>query len=341
MTKESNDTQERPSFLPNNGKSQDTILVPEQPVRPNSYSLYQLDGYNSKKAKKIGGKKARGKMPATTVYEHQDLQIEMEADLFFNEIVDKVHNLALQKQHKTHSSKVYFDLQEYKELTGLKDSKTAAQQLASGIHNLVGMKVSRTNLDKLDKKKKYYEPFTKDIVLYINGGYGSKGYKRGKGYLELNPAFVKALDNRTAPMIYPKKQFRLKGTAYNLLGALVYNFQVNYNHGEKRANRVTLGFVLNHCSNLPSWTEVQNSNRNFADRIIKPLDKALHTLKDDVSCSFLLKDGTPCNSIFNLPLEDFLECKIVVNEWKSININQIEKLRTKKSHTKKKKTTKE
>lgn len=326
-------------FFPNASENNQDVKaitpIPEQPVQGSSYSLHLLDSYNTKKAKKVKSKKARGNVPATMIYKHGDLKIEMEADLFFNEITDKVHNLALQKQHRTHSSIVYFDLAEYKELTGLKDGKTAAHQLASGIHNLVGMKVSRTNLDKLSDKQKYYEPFTRDTVLYINGGYGSKGYKRGKGFLELNPVFATALDNRTAPMVYPKNQFKYTGTAYHLLGTLVYNFQVNYNHGAKRADRVKMSTVLDHCSNLPSWEDVQKSNRNFADRIIKPLDKALKTLKNDVSCSFLLKDGTPCDSIFNLSLEDFLDCKIVVDEWKSINIDQIDKLKRKQKNKKK------
>ncbi len=320
------------SLTPNAALVQETRAA-YQPVRPSSTSLAQFDTLHKKSAKKIKERPARGKIPKSITYRHEDLLVEVTDSLQFDEITDKVHNLALIKFVQSHNDTIVITLAEYMKATGLKDRKTAREQLAHSIHNLVGLKVSRNNLSELSQKQRKYEPFTHDMVIYINGD-----YTRGKGKIIFNPTFTEALENTTSAMIYPKTLFQLKGTAYYLLNALLYNKQVNYRNSESKQNRMKFRSILKRCPNLPTWKDVQKGNRNYGDRIIKPLKKAINELSDEISCSFIDAEGKTQPSIDNLPIDNFLNCDLVVTNWKNLNIEQLNKMKKKKKSNNKKKT---
>lgn len=302
-----------------------------QPVRPSSASLSQFDTLNKKTAKLKIERPTRGNQKGSKIYTHEDLLIEVNGALQFDEITDKVHNYALIQLVQTHKNKIVINLHEYMALTGLKDRKNAQQQLSRSIHNLVGIKISRNNLNELSVKQKKYEPFTHDTVIYTDGA-----YTRGRGWIEFNPNFANTLTNTTSTMIYPKKLFQLKGTAYYLLNALLYNKQVNYHNSESKQNRMKFGTILKRCPNLPTWDAVRKGNKRFGFRIVKPLKKAIEELKDEISCSFIDTQGKIQPSIDNLPIEDFLQCYLVVNEWTGLNIRQLNQM--KRKGKKKKKT---
>jgi hypothetical protein len=323
-------TGEQPGEAHTNAQQDDDTKTKEQPLRPSSASLYELDSLHKKRAKKVRERKSRGDVPASFTYEHQDLFVEVPEALQFDEITDKVHILALIKYQKSKKRIVHFDLHKYMELTKITSRKTARRQLASSIHNLIGVKISRSNLNKLSKNQKNYEPFVHDSVLYINGA-----YDRGKGWLELNPAFAEGLDQKTRPMLVSPLQFQLKGTAYYVLNTLMYYKQVNFHNSAARQNRIRLGNLLDHCPNLPTWAEVKAVNRNYKTRIIKPLDNALNELTSEIEYSFIDADGNTQNSIYNLPLENFLDCMLVINKWKSLNQEQLNRIKKRKKSTKK------
>lgn len=317
-------------FFPNaskNGKDIEEISsLPDQPVRPNSYSLMELDTLNTKsqKLEYEVSREAKGKGDTPELKTHyRDLTIKAEEKIYFDETLVKVHSWVLIEHHRTGKNKIELSLQKYKELTGLVDDKTARMQLARAIHNLVGLKISRTNFKALNHNQKRYEPFVDDVVLYVSGKYGQPAYKRGKGYLTISDDFAKALDDHTTPKIYPKILFKLKGTSFYLLNALIDNKQINYNKKNGRGDRMPIGSILKLCPNLPSWEKVKEGNRSYGSRIIKPLDNAIKELSDQITCSFIDTDGRPQKSITNLPLDGFLDCKIVVTDWKNINVDQV------------------
>ena len=308
------------SLSPN---SNDLTKQELQPVRSSSASLQQLDTLNKKTAIKIKEIKSRGSIPGSITYQHEDLTIRVNEVLQFDENADKIHNYALIQHALTHKDKIAITLAEYMKLTGIKDRKTAREKLANAIHHVVGITISRNNLDKLSKQQKKYEPFTHDTVIYIDGS-----YSYGKGWLEFNPNLTKIMDKTTRPMIYPKKLFQLKGTAYYVLNALFYNKQVNYHNSLARQNRMKLGSILEKCPNLPTWDKVKNGNRNFGSRIIKPLKKAIEEdLTDEIECCFLDQDGKTQLHIDNLPLDNFLQCFLVVTKWKDLNTDQLDRLK--------------
>lgn len=303
----------------------------EMPVRSSGTSLHKLDRLNKKKAAKTQETPQRGNIPATYTYEQDSITVTTSRELMFDEKTDKLLNLVLIKYAAEPSNDtINFSLAEYMKLTNIKQRKTARLQLARAVDQLTGFKVNRSNLNDLSTKQMKTEPFYDGVVLFERGN-----YKNGKGFLVLTNTFRKRIAKYTQPMIYPEKLFQLTGTAYYVYDALIYNMQVNYFHNSWRKNSMKLGTLLKACT-LPSWQKVKKGNRNYTDRIIAPLGDALEALKSEISYHFE-KAGShkKINSIFKLPTdESFLECYVVVDEWKKISDEQIRRLKARRRKTK-------
>lgn len=302
-----------------------------QPVRPSSTSLYQMSVLNKKKARKVREVPARGDIEGSATYAFQDLTIEVRGQLLdYNETTSKVFNLALIKYKKTHDRVVHFTLREFMEKTGLSDRKNASLQLSKAIQALWKLAPSRNNFNSLTKKQQQYEPFSYGMYPFPK-----HYYRNGKGWLELDEDFAKALDTKTSNIICPPTLLKLKGTAYALYDAILTNKQINYNKSKARQQRMKFKSILEHCTNLPCWEDVKY--REQRKRIINPIKKAIEVdLKDVISCSYIDANGNSQPSIDNLPTDDFQECYLVVEKWLELNTDQLEQVKGKKQKKSKK-----
>lgn len=322
----------------NTKKNQNYGFIPnfsnhKHPIQPNSPSISQLQALNtSKYAKNITYDKPpkKGINSNTEIIAHYGgLTINgVIGNFHFNEITSKIFSLVIIKYHETKETKIEFSLNEYKRLTHTRDSKNAKDQIINAIDSLINVSVTRSNFTSLNSRQRKLEPFYRKTNLFTSGGYGKiNGYKRGIAVLNLTDEFAYMLDTRTTPRIYPKVLFRLRGTAYYLLNALLNNKQINYTKTNNRGNRIKMKTLLKQCPNLPNWSNIYN--RNYTSRVVDSLAGAINSLKDlcKMQFSFLTADGDNREEIKSLPLDNFLESQLVVTNWGNLNVDQIGDIR--------------
>lgn len=234
-----------------------------------------------------------------------------------------------------------FTLAEYMEVRGLKDAKSARNQLKTRMDTLATTtyKYSSTNT-----KNPYDQSFGAGTLL-------SYQYKRGKVEVSLSRPFHDVLIYQSMPMPYYMETLKLDpkrdATAYLLARALQYNKRMNPN--SPRGNRIKIPTLLNHLTNLPTCEEVQNSNRNFTNRIIEPITNAM----DKLVQIGMLKDACFLdgnNQILNevdadIDFEDYLKYTLEVvwnnypdeepKKWSDTKKKKREQRKKKKGKTKK------
>lgn len=312
------------AFIPNS--SENRIKHPVQPNSPSIAKLQELNTTEYAKYVKYIRKPQKGvnSRPETKVTYGDLIISNINEKYHFNENTSKIFSLCIIKYHETHQLHITFTLSEYKTLTHTKDSKNAKEQIINAIKSLMSITVQRSNVDSLNNRQKQLEPFLDMINLFGRGGYGrADGCKRGTGFLNLTPDFAEVLEDHTAPRVYPKILFSLRGTAYYLLLALLNNKQINYTHANNRGNRIKFKTLLIHCPNLPEWKNVRN--RDYTSRIIDSLAKVTATLENlcDMKFAFLTAEGDIRKEIKSLPFENFGESQLVVTSWGTINVDQI------------------
>ena len=326
-------------------------------VAQTSPALEQLVNVNKKRAVRTGTKEKKdaetGKKFMSTTYQYKNIEIETQKqeELEFNEIFSKLHLLALTRLAEHPEQRVIdFKISDLQELFNVK-RRNLNKQVKQAVHDLVGLSITRTDPETDENSKN--EPFFDEIVVYSRGVYPSRlnlkqknldekkmygkdaiNLKLGHVYLSFSTDFIAHMATTHQYTLVSPRLFQLKGTAFYAYNALMRNKQINYKKSESRQDTMKIGTLLGWCSNLPTWDEVANGNRNFNDRIVQPLADALEEVNDQIDYVFLNKNHEQVKSIDNLPLGEFLDSYVKVTKWKTLNVLQLSKIKRAKPNKK-------
>ncbi len=165
---------------------------------------------------------------------------------------------------------VIITLKEYMNLTGLKDTKTAREQLADAAERLVSVSVEYTQT----KGKNTVTFFSKDNLFQ------HATYSRGKVEVLLSDRMWLYLRDHSNPMPFNMNIFRINGNnnpnAYYFANKLFNHHNMNLT--KPNANRISVSTLLKGAPSIPSHEDVQTGNRHVTDRIIDRFERDLDAL---------------------------------------------------------------
>ncbi len=332
-------------------------------VAQTSPALDQLNNANKKRLTNVKTttekdvKTGKDIMKATCQYKNIKLEkVQTTQQINFNEFVSKLDLLAQVRLAKNPENRVIdFDSLELQELLGLPQSDNTRRNLnrwlKDAVDTLVGLSIMRTDTE--NEKNLKNEPFFDKIVIYSRGVYpNSRNLKRlnrdekamhpestvefklGHAYLFFSTDFLDHIKQKHQITLIAPKLFKLTGSAFYVYNALLNNKQINYKNSAIRQDTMKIGTLLDRCPVLPTWNEVANGNRNFYDRIIEPLEIALNEINSEVDYVFLNKNREQVKSINNLPLSEFLDSYIKITNWKTLDVEKLNKIKRLKPKTK-------
>lgn len=337
-------------------------------VAQTSPALNQLNNANKKRLINVktttekDAKTGKDIMKSTCQYKNIKLEkkvkSERQSKMNFNEFVSKIDLLAQVKlaQSTPVNRIIDFDSLELQELLGLPQNDNTRRNLnrwlKDAVDTLVGLSIMRTDLE--NEKNSKNEPFFDEIVIYSRGVYpNSRNLKRlnrdekamhpesavefklGHAYLFFSTDFLDHIQQQHQITLIAPKLFKLTGSAFYVYNALLNNKQINYKNSAIRQDTMKIGTLLDRCPVLPTWEEITKSNdRHFYSRIINPLENALNEINSEVDYVFLNKNREPVKSINSLPLNEFLNSYIKITNWKTLNVEQLNKIKRIKPKTK-------
>lgn len=166
------------------------------------------------------------------------------------------------------SDLVTMSLQEYMDLCGLSDSKSAREQAINDMETLYRISLSYHNGDK--KRGGDFSDIRicsrqeiKNSVIY---------FRFGQDLFEMARAWGR--------MPYPTNTFKLNlkrnPNGQNLM--LTLSSHKYMNEGKSNENRISILTLLAACPGIPRYETVAQENRNIAERIIEPLERDLDAL---------------------------------------------------------------
>lgn len=329
-------------------------------VAQTSPALDQLNNANKKRITNVkttiekDAKTGKDIMTATCQYKNIELEKaqtdqQNNFNFNFNEFISKIDLLAQVRLAKNPVNRVIdFDSLELQELLGLPQSNNTRRNLnrwlKDAVDTLVGLSIMRTDIE--NEKNSKNEPFFDKIVIYSRGVYpNSRNLKRlnrdekamhpesavefklGHAYLFFSTDFLDHIEQKHQITLIAPKLFKLTGSAFYIYNALLNNKQINYKNSASRQDTMKIRTLLDRCPVLPTWEEVAQSNRHFYDRIVEPLENALAEINSEVDYVFLNKNREPVKSINNLPLNEFLDSYIKITNWKTLDVEQLNKVK--------------
>ena len=178
---------------------------------------------------------------------------------------------------------VALPLEDYMALRGLKDKKTARSQVKADLDTLYNASMSfKENIKGKDQD--FYD------VRIIE----SKGIKNGVIYASFSSQLFKVIQKYPI-MSYPLALWRynpkLNPNSYYLLKRI--SEHKNMNLGKKNEDIISVQTLLKATPKLPTYEEVQNSNRAFTSRIIEPFERDMDNLNDVLQWEYCKSRGEP------------------------------------------------
>lgn len=179
---------------------------------------------------------------------------------------------------------VIIPLKEYMSLTGLKDTKTAREQLSDAAERIISVSVEY----KQTKGKNTVTFFSKDNLFQ------HATYSRGKVEVLLSDRMWLYLRDHSNPMPFNKNIFRINGNnnpnAYYFATKLFNHHNMNLT--KPNANRISVSTLLKGAPSIPSHDEVLAGNGNTTARIVERFERDLDALVD----LGILESWEYCNS---------------------------------------------
>ncbi|MDL2318127.1 hypothetical protein LJC74_03405 [Eubacteriales bacterium OttesenSCG-928-A19] len=169
---------------------------------------------------------------------------------------------------------VTLPLKEYMAMRGLRDVKSARQQV-------------RRDIDALERVRFEYLGIGKDRGSWLNvtlAG-GTSGIKNGVIYFRFNEDFynsVRVSEGRYLFMFFPRESLRLNDNVnpYSYAFARRIAEHKRINLGRVNENSIRVATILRACPAFPTYAEVMAGNRNVTDRIIAPFERDMNALRD-------------------------------------------------------------
>lgn len=229
-----------------------------------------------------------------------------------------------------HNPTVTFKLKDYMQDRGLKDAKSARNNLRKGLDKLISIQLSYSGGND---NNPYNQSFGKHNLFT---GYD---YTRGTAIISFTPETNKMITQQAMPMPYHNLLFRLdpkkEATSWYILRRLLENKRTNYSQG--RADKMKISTLLRNCPNLPTYEEVMDGNRNVDDRIIQPFFKAVEGLSEAFDYTLLTEKGNPFNYKEGITYQDFASGELVITSWKDYPDSWLQQLKVSKNKHRKSK----
>lgn len=179
---------------------------------------------------------------------------------------------------------VSIPLSEYMEKRGIKNAKEARKQVNSDLQELYDATFSFQEKRKNAAAKDYHD------IRIID----SKGIKKGIINISFGSVFYEILKGYPL-MPYPSQLWRLDNkknpNSYYLLRRI--SEHRNMNDGKKNADTIAVKTLLAAAPFLPTYDEVQSSNRNFRSRIIDKFERDMDALSDTLTWHYCHRNNTP------------------------------------------------
>lgn len=168
-------------------------------------------------------------------------------------------------KNETKDGLVTLPLSDYMEMRGLKDPKSARQQVKECMKVLESIKFSSSELNKTTKRK---ESFL-NISLYG----GTSGVVKGNILFRFNPDYLRFRELSHFYIEYPTEIYKINVKYYPyayFFGCIIAeNFRMN--EGKERQNIISIENLMENTPTLPTYAEISNGKRQFYDRIIEPV----------------------------------------------------------------------
>lgn len=332
MTRTTDDIQERPSFLPNNRE----VATPRLAELADDRELYGMISQNAalNSAFKLNDKRNTRrnynrelvvKADAVTAIT-KAAHLGLPEQVMLTYAIDKFN----QKPNHDSSKQVNFTLKDYMKDRGLKDPKSARNNIKKCLDTIANTTYSYSGGDS---KSPYNQSFGAHHILDYD-------YKRGKVTIDFSDFFFNLLVHGSMPMPNYRIMYRLDplkdATTIYVLRALEKNKRINKpkstNKSKKnnmaqaaapeRGDRIKISTLFHDVASLSSYDKLkEGTDRHTYDRLILPVFKAVERLADPIDpyrainrYSFMSADNKPL-SYDNIDFETFSNAYLVIEEW--------------------------
>ena len=235
-----------------------------------------------------------------------------------------------QKPNHDSSKQANFTLKDYMKDRGLKDPKSARNNIKKCLDTIANTTYSYSGGDS---KSPYNQSFGAHHILDYD-------YKRGKVTIDFSDFFFNLLVHGSMPMPNYRIMYRLDplkdATTIYVLRALEKNKRINKpkstNKSKKnnkvqaaapeRGDRIKISTLLHDVASLSSYDKLkEGTDRHTYDRLILPVFKAVERLADPTDpyrainrYSFMDADNKPID-YDNIDYETFSNAYLVIEEW--------------------------
>ncbi len=191
-------------------------------------------------------------------------------------------------------SEITVTLREYMELRGLKDVKSAREQLNKEVEKLYNLSVEwtekrhETYTTKNGRKRKKIAPIKWEMRLLSAAEKDAGKVKNGRVKIKISPEIAYYFYKAGAPMWYNKALLTIdakKCPHAVYIGRKILE-HYNLNFAKNNENRISVKTLLEYCPDLPKYEDITQKGRQVTERIIRPFERALKELE---KTGFLLK----------------------------------------------------
>lgn len=214
------------------------------------------------------------------------------------------------------SNGVFLNLEEYIELRGGMDKRTARKQVNNSLNNIYSISLE-------------FSPINSSHSYISTRVLSSKGVaNEGKSFIENNiiyagfsPEFLRIIDQgfyTSLPKSVLRVNFRYHPNAYHIATALAVHKRTNMGKDKDIENRMKVKTLLGKCPNLPTYEHVMQGNRNVTERIISRFLRDLGTITE-LSYIFVdpNKNIVEHEDVETIPYKDFINLTLVITNWKN------------------------
>ena len=222
---------------------------------------------------------------------------------------------------------VTLTLSDYMKMRHITDRKQAREQVRSDLEALRGM--SFTWSEKRDGEVKSY----RFVNLADSGDLSRSGmitFTFGKTFCEILRGYP--------IMPYPSLLWRLDTRRYQNSYYLLLKISEHKNMNRYKANAdvISVKTLLEVCPYIPSYEEVQSSDRHFTERIIDVFERNMDALEDDLTWHYTHKNNEPVTDeeLAKMTYSNWIQFMVRVT-WKNYPEPPAEQLQKPAKNTKK------
>lgn len=176
---------------------------------------------------------------------------------------------------------VLFTIDEYMEKRGLTNRKSASQMIKKRMNQIYEASLSWKEMT-YEKKKLVSKAFNDVRITTSKGG---KEYANGRGiyHVTFSPEMNDYLQSDYCKRImnYPRALQRIdtsKNPAAYQIGKYISEFKDIRESKGQPGDLLSVKKILEHCTSIPTYDEVQKKDRTYSRSIIEPFEKALNAL---------------------------------------------------------------